>query len=100
MQAEAERYAARLPEALGEEAEVTLRAGTPDLAARLAERALTLDPAFEPAARALMRAHHARAHPAAAARTYAALGAALAELGLSPLPETAALHRALTGQDH
>ncbi len=97
VQAEAECYAARLPEALGEEAEAALRAAHPDLAARLAERALALDPAFEPAARALMRAWHARAHPAAIARTYAALAAALAELGLTPLPETAALYRALTG---
>ncbi|WP_216319144.1 BTAD domain-containing putative transcriptional regulator [Deinococcus aestuarii] len=97
VQAEAERYAARLPEALAAEAGHALRAARPDLAARLAERALTLDPAHEPAARALMRAHAARAHPAAAARTYAALRAALADLGLTPLPETEGLHRALTG---
>ncbi|WP_342747127.1 BTAD domain-containing putative transcriptional regulator [Deinococcus planocerae] len=97
VQAEAERYAARLPEALAAEADHALRAGQPDLAARLAERALTLDPAHEPAARALMRAWHARAHPAAAARVYHALRAALAELGLTPLPETEGLYRALTG---
>ncbi|EYB68259.1 hypothetical protein DEIPH_ctg025orf0111 [Deinococcus phoenicis] len=99
VQTEAERYAAHLPEALTAEAAQALRSAQPDLAARLAERALHLDPAFEPAARALMRAHHARANPAAAARTYAALRAALTDLGLTPLPETDALHRALTGQD-
>ncbi|BDP41847.1 hypothetical protein DAETH_18160 [Deinococcus aetherius] len=97
VQAEAERHAALLPEALASEAGHALRVGQLDLAARLAGRALSLDPAHEPAARALMRAWHARAHPAAAARTYAALRAALAELGLTPLPETEALHRALTG---
>lgn len=99
VQAEAERYARHLPEALTAEAEHALRAAQPDLAARLAERALHLDPAFEPAARILMRAHSTRAHPAAAARTYAALCAALADLGLTPLPETDALHRMLTGQE-
>nr|WP_246363136.1 transcriptional regulator [Deinococcus budaensis] len=99
VQAEAERYAAHLPEALTQEADQALRAHRPDLAARLAERALGLDPAFEPAARTLLRVHHTRAHPAAAARTYAALRAALAELGLTPLPETEALHRALTGHE-
>lgn len=98
VQAEAERYTLHLPEALTAEADHALHAGHPDPAARLAERALTLDPAHEPAARALMRAHHARSNPAAAARTYAALRAALADLGLTPLPETNALHRALTGQ--
>lgn len=99
VQAEAERYARHLPEALTAEAEHALRAAGLDLAARLAERALQLDPAFEPAARLLMRAHHTRANPAAAARTYAALRAALADLGLTPLPETDALHRLLTGQE-
>ncbi|GAA5532736.1 AAA family ATPase [Deinococcus aluminii] len=98
VQAEAERYALHLPEALTAEADHARRAGQPDLAARLAERALALDPAFEAAARTLMRVHHARANPAAAARTYAALRTALADLGLTPLPETDALHRALTGQ--
>ncbi len=98
VQAEAERYAVHLPEALTAEAEHALHAVGPDLATRLAERALALDPAHEPAARTLMRAWHARANPAAAARTYAALRAALADLGLTPLPETETLHRALTGR--
>jgi LuxR family maltose regulon positive regulatory protein len=98
VQAEAGRYALHLPEALAAEASHALRGAELDLAARLAERALSLDPAHEPAARALMRVHHARANPAAAARSYAALQAALAELDLTPLPETEALHRALTGQ--
>ncbi|MEF2277722.1 BTAD domain-containing putative transcriptional regulator [Deinococcus sp. YIM 134068] len=97
VQAEAERHAALLPEALAAEADHALRTARPDLAARLSARALDLDPAHEPAARALMRAHHARANPAAAARTYAALRAALAELGLTPLPETEGLRQALMG---
>nr|WP_305852131.1 BTAD domain-containing putative transcriptional regulator [Deinococcus sp. JMULE3] len=94
---EAERYAAALPEALAAEAEVALAVARPDRAARAAGRALSLDPAHEPAARALMRAQHALGRGAAAGRVYAALSAALADLGLRPLPETQALWQALSG---
>ncbi|GHF49285.1 DNA-binding SARP family transcriptional activator [Deinococcus metalli] len=99
VQREAERYAAALPDALATEAGVALEAGDPDGAAVAAERALILDPAHEPAARAAMRAHHARGHPAAARRVYAGLRGALCELDLSPLPETVALRQALGGPD-
>ncbi|WP_078303393.1 BTAD domain-containing putative transcriptional regulator [Deinococcus sp. LM3] len=94
---EAGRYAAALPEALTAEAEVALAVARPDQAVRAAERALTLDPAHEPAARALMRAHYALGRGAAAGRVYAALTAALAELDLRPLPDTQALWQALAG---
>ncbi|UBV41640.1 transcriptional regulator [Deinococcus taeanensis] len=97
VQREGERYATALPEALGAEADAALALARPARAALAAERALQLDPAHEPAARALMRAHHAQGRSAAAGRVYAALTAALGELGLRPLPETAALWRALGG---
>ena len=42
-----------------------------------------------------MSAHLQRGNAAHAQRVYAALSAALEQLGLSPLPETAALYRAL-----
>ncbi|THF85731.1 transcriptional regulator [Deinococcus sp. KSM4-11] len=99
VQREAERYATALPEALAAEAAWALDAGDPDGAALAAERALSLDAAHEPAARAAMRAHQARGHPAAARRVYAALCSALRELELRPLPETVALRRALGGVD-
>ncbi|UQN08335.1 AAA family ATPase [Deinococcus sp. QL22] len=92
----AARYAACLPDALTEEAVAALTAGQPDRAARAAERALTLDPAHEPAARSLMRAHQARANQSAVQRVYAGLCTALADLGLQALPETEGLYRTLT----
>ncbi|GGK93142.1 BTAD domain-containing putative transcriptional regulator [Deinococcus radiotolerans] len=94
---EAERYAAALPEALAAEADVALALARPDRAALAAGRALSLDPAHEPAARALMRAQHALGRGAAAGRVYAALTEALADLGLKPLPDTQALWQALSG---
>ena len=97
VQEAATRYAVRLPGALVAEANLALRRGQGERAVRAAEQALALDPAHEPASRVLMRALHAGGHPAAVARCYAALSTALAGLGLSPLPETRALHQALTG---
>ncbi len=91
MQHEARHHATRLPEALVAEADGALLAGQPLRAVRAAERALDLDPAHEPAAHALMRAWHARGNAAAARRVYTRLQADLADLGLSPLPETRAL---------
>ncbi|ADV68180.1 transcriptional activator domain protein [Deinococcus maricopensis DSM 21211] len=92
----AAQYAARLPEAIAEEGAYALAHGRAPDAARLAEHALTLDAASEPAARVLMRARYALGNVAGVQRAYAACAAALRELGLTPLPETAALHRALT----
>jgi LuxR family maltose regulon positive regulatory protein len=97
VQEAAARYAVRLPGALVAEADLALRRGQGERAVRAAEQALTLDPAHEPALQVLMRALHAGGHPAAVARSYAALSTALAGLGLSPLPETRALYQALTG---
>ncbi|GGJ78052.1 BTAD domain-containing putative transcriptional regulator [Deinococcus aquiradiocola] len=93
----AARYSAQLPDALAAEAALAFQVGESAAAQRAAARALTLDPAHEPAARLQMRAAHAAGHMAAVTRTYRALEAALALLDLTPLPETAALHRALTG---
>ncbi|MGY2895048.1 BTAD domain-containing putative transcriptional regulator [Deinococcus sp. UYEF24] len=97
VQEAAARYATRLPSALAAEADLALRRHQGERAVRAAEQALSIDPAHEPASRVLMRAVHAGGHPAAVARSYAALTAALAGLGLSPLPETRALYQALTG---
>ncbi|MDV6373486.1 BTAD domain-containing putative transcriptional regulator [Deinococcus arenicola] len=91
VQHEAQRYATRLPDALAAEAEQALNGGDSELAVRAAERALTLDPAHEGAAHALMRAWHARGNAAAARRVYDQLRSALDELGLEPLPQTKAL---------
>lgn len=91
VQHEAQRYAARLPDALAAEAEHALDGGNTELAARAAERALALDPAHEGAAHALMRTWHARSNAAAARRVYDQLRNALDELGLEPLPHTRAL---------
>lgn len=63
---------------------MALALARPDRAALAAARALSLDPAHEPAARALMRAQHALGRGAAAGRVHAALSAALADLGLKP----------------
>ena len=93
----AARYAARLPNALVAEASLALGRGESEQAIRAAEQALTLDPAHEPAARVLMRSVHLGGNPAAVARSYGALSTALAGLGLTPLAETVALYRALTG---
>ncbi|MDB5044022.1 MAG: putative Tetratricopeptide repeat (TPR)-containing transcriptional regulator [Deinococcus sp.] len=93
---EARRYAARLPDALADEAEAALHAAQPDRADRSAERALTLDPAHEPAARSLMRAYHTRANLSAVQRVYSGLETALAQLSLQALPETEQLYRTLT----
>lgn len=97
VQEEPRRYAVHLPQALADEAASALNTGQSDLAVRLAERALTLDPAQEPAARVLMRAHLSRGHTAAINRAYSLLCAALTDLGLTPLPETTALARHWTG---
>ncbi|AZI44977.1 transcriptional regulator (plasmid) [Deinococcus psychrotolerans] len=91
VQQEAQRYAARLPEALAAEAEYALNVGELGNAIRAAERALVLDAAHENAAHTLMRAWHARGNAAAARRVYEQLRSALGELGLKPLPNTRAL---------
>lgn len=95
VQQAAAAYTAALPEALAEEAQAALSRRDLPSAIRAAERSLSLDPAHEPAARVLMSAHLQRGNAAHAQRVYAALSAALEQLGLSPLPETAALYRAL-----
>ncbi len=97
VQQEAQRYAARLPDALAAEAEHALNSGHAEQAVRAAERALALDPAHEGAAQALIRAWHARGNAAAARRVYNQLRGALADLGLGPLPQTRALAEAGRG---
>lgn len=97
VQREAERYTAQLADALAAEASAALALADAALAQRAAQRALEVEPAHEPAARELIRAHHARGNVAAAARVYAALSTALRDLNLRPLPETELLARALGG---
>lgn len=97
VQEEQRQYAVHLPQALADEAAYALKTGQSEMAAGLAERALAIDPAQEPAARALMRAQFLRGHTAAVHRTYRFLCATLTELGLTPLPETTALARHLVG---
>ncbi|RJF69132.1 transcriptional regulator [Deinococcus cavernae] len=94
-QAAARQYALALPQALAEEAELARTQG--DLAASraAAERALSLDPAHEPAARTLMRLHQKSGNAAAIQRVYGQLLDALHPLGLTPLPETALLYQTL-----
>lgn len=72
---------------------------TPLEAIRLAQRVLESDPVREDAWRLLMRAHMASGNRALALRAWEACRAALQhELGLEPLPETAAVYRrALAG---
>ncbi|GGR19904.1 BTAD domain-containing putative transcriptional regulator [Deinococcus ruber] len=96
VQETAAQYVNRLSDALVAEAAAALGHGDSERAIQAAERALTLDPAHEPATRVLMRSLHLGGNPAAVARRYSALSTALANLGLSPLPETVALYRALT----
>lgn len=67
---------------------------TPLEAIRLAQRVLESDPVREDAWRLLMRAHMAGGNRALALRAWEACVAALErELGLEPLPETAAVYR-------
>jgi DNA-binding SARP family transcriptional activator len=74
-------------------AELLLRE-VPQESIRLAQRVLDADPVWEDAWRVLMRAHMARGNRALAVRAWEACVAALdRELGLAPLPETAAVHR-------
>ena len=74
-------------------AEAASRAGDHGAAAVLAQQALLDDPFDEVSLRIVMRAHGAVGRPASALAVYASFRAALAEeLGVSPSPETEALH--------
>ncbi|WP_350241156.1 AAA family ATPase [Deinococcus sonorensis] len=96
VQAAAARYASALPPALAAEGAAALAAGQALLAETLADHALRLDPAEESAARVLMRARYQLGVAAGVHRAYTACCGALGSLGLTPLPETVALYRALT----
>jgi DNA-binding SARP family transcriptional activator len=77
-------------------AEAASRAGDHAAAAVLAQQALLEDPFDEVSLRIVMRAHGASGRPASGLAVYAAFRSALAEeLGVSPSPETEALHRDL-----
>ncbi|PYE49405.1 BTAD domain-containing putative transcriptional regulator [Deinococcus yavapaiensis] len=97
VQAQAERYATRLPEALTTEAAAAFDRGAFEDAARLAERALLAEPAHEPSLRVLLRTWYALGNAHGAVRAYQGCERALATLGLTPLPETRALFRTLVG---
>ena len=77
-------------------AEVALAVGDAGSAAASAEAALDHDPYDEAALRLLMRAHVAAARPASALAAYGRSRERLAdELGVSPTPETEALHTSI-----
>lgn len=81
-------------------AEAALATGDPWGAAAAASSGLELDPYDEASLRALMRAHAAAGRPASALAAYAEVRARLAaDLGISPGPDTEALHQALLGTD-
>ncbi|MBB6098861.1 ATP/maltotriose-dependent transcriptional regulator MalT/DNA-binding SARP family transcriptional activator [Deinobacterium chartae] len=92
------RYRADLERTLVEAARREAEGGDPEFGRALAARALEVEPASEPAARALMRAAARLGDAALLARTYARLGEALQDLGLAPLEETRALYRVLSGR--
>ena len=77
-------------------AEAALASGDVDAAAATSEAALRTDPFDETALRVLMRAHGAAARPASGLAAYVRVRDRLvAELGVSPTPETEAIHDAL-----
>jgi DNA-binding SARP family transcriptional activator len=81
-------------------AEAALAVGDAWGAAAAASVGLERDPYDEAALRALMRAHAAAGRPASALAAYADVRARLADdLGVSPSPETEALHRSLLGEE-
>jgi hypothetical protein len=81
-------------------AEAALLVGDPLGAAAAAATGLDHDPYDEAALRALMRAHVAAGRPASALAAYADVRSRLAEdLGVSPSPETEALHEAVLGDE-
>jgi DNA-binding SARP family transcriptional activator len=79
-------------------ANVWLRSGETDAAARDANEAIAVDPYREAAHRLLIRAHLAAGEPGAAMRAYVALSELLREeLGVLPSPETSALVNSAAG---
>lgn len=95
--AERAALSARALEDLRARLEATAAAGDAEAGLALAERALAIDPAFEPAHRARMRLLASRGDRAAALREYERCRDALSRaLGLEPSAETEALRRALS----
>lgn len=81
-------------------AEAAAALGDHGAAASASEAALDHDPYDEAALRLLMRAHVAAARPASALAAYARVRERLAEdLGVSPAPETEALHTSILRGD-
>lgn len=81
-------------------AEAALAAGDAWGAAAAASVGLERDPYDEAALRALMRAHAVAGRPASALAAYSEARARLADdLGVSPSPETEALHQELLGEE-
>ena len=79
-------------------AEAALVSGDPVGAVALAARGLDHDPYDEAALRSLMRGHVALGRPASALAAYAEVRTRLADdLGVSPSPETEALHAEILG---
>ena len=76
-------------------AEEALADGDPIMALELADSAVSLEPARERGYRASMLARYALGRQDEALRALDRCRAALAELGIEPLPETVALHAAI-----
>lgn len=90
-----DRLRARFVEAAVQAGELTLAAGEPDEALRLASRALEEEPYSEPAHRLAIAAHADRGDLAAAHRARATCRRQLDELGLEPSEELQILERSL-----
>jgi DNA-binding SARP family transcriptional activator len=96
--AERARLVARALEAFRAALDAAVAAGA-EGGLGLAERALAIDPAFEPAYRARMRLLAARGDRAGALREHARCAEALSRaLGVEPSPETEALRREVAAQ--
>ena len=75
--------------------ELTLAAGNPDEALRMAARALETEPWSEPAHRLMVASHLARGDRAAARRAMDTCLAQLADLGVPPTEDTEVVLRAI-----
>ncbi|HET8621859.1 MAG TPA: BTAD domain-containing putative transcriptional regulator [Acidimicrobiales bacterium] len=90
-----DRLSARFVAAAVRAGELTLAAGDPDEALRLAARALESEPWSEPAHRLMVASHLARGDRAAARRAMNTCLAQLADLGVPPTEDTEVVLRAI-----
>ena len=90
-----DRLSARFVAAAVRAGELTLAAGNPDEALRLAARAVECEPWSEPAHRLMVASHLARGDRAAARRAMDTCLAQLADLGVPPTKDTETVLRAI-----